>query len=495
MSVCGLNLATDIGNIWLRTQGDVRKRLFINLFAAGISESLRDGFEAEVGHRAKLREATRAFESEPSEQAWKGLVRWQKELNFHFSFLDHIDQLPREFFEDPQDSAEAIYFGDCILRHQWSLPDVFNPVRRLMRLGGIEPGATGPYHYDPETGQVERPEALIRDYQVVRAWVSHLLSELRVPSDEPLRGVLAFPTASTALARAIFSQLLREAGFEAVVLRPQSEVLARHAPGSEAAIIINISTLATEVIHELPGDGTQAVELSFDDVGDLMDRDIERRIRERIRAEEGEDADDLEFDEISARKLFFWKDAYRSSLWSNIASSAEYFGEFQYPYRVGGAKTLRDVRPLLDADLLRAAMAEVLREPLTRAFKEILARREAAGATGPLPPILLCGSGSRTEGAQEIIEAIAAEASGQEPASITVECVAEPLDAIVSGALGYGESLPEEAWQRVIELQSDWNEIPIKDGRLEEWFARWSELMDDAAHRDALHCNLPWRDR
>lgn len=486
MALCALNLASDIGNIWLRDQKGLRKRLFVGLFSTELSDSLRESILADFGEREQLTKAWLRHRESPSPESWREVLRHQKSLGFYFSFLEHIAELPREVFADPDAPGESIFFGDCLLRRHWSLDNIFNPIRRLMRIGLDDPEA-GPYRLDEATGTIERSEDLIRDYRIVLSWLRHIFAELDTGA-APLRAVLAVPIRSSAVSRAIFAQLLREAGCDAVILRNQNELLNRSlGAGSDAPVILNISTHATELVYADEGGCFPIIKI-FPEVGERFDREIEHCLQDSIRRLEGPESAPLHFGDLNTERLFVWKDAYRSGLWEELCKGRDEFSEFQFPYKVGEQPTFQDVRPLMTPLVLNEALARVFAEPLREAFEAVLSSRPAGSSP---PRVLITGSGSRIEGIVDAVQRSYASVCQREVDSVTVQRVSEPLDAIVAGAMNDAESVSDEVWNRLQGAQKDWLSESIRANQLAAWVRSWRKLTATRADCAALEYEFP----
>lgn len=495
MSVCGLNLESDVGNIWLRRDGTLHKRIFVNLVASDVEGSTQDILTQRANDLRQLRSAFLSYHKNPSSDAWRAVTKWQKSLEFPFSLLGHVEQITQNFFSDADNPNKTIFFGEGLLGRNWTLPQISNPLGRLLRLGRDE--SNEDYGYDPESGATRGVDKLTVDYGLSRQLLAHLLKDV-VPSDDSKRVVVAVSTNSSALSRCILFQLLREAGFAAVVFRPYSELIARHkfAPDAPTPIILTLGTVRAELRYK-PENTDQAMERVWPGHGEEVDRAIESLIQERIREEERAHADDLSFESIASERLFFWKDAYRSDFWTAISRGSTYFHEFQYPYKLRDKLTFRDARPYLSDDLLRRANSQVLKESLTEGFQHLKSWvQESAGGNiaESLPPVLIAGSGAKIDGITEEIAQIYGDALGVTADKVRVSTVSETLDSVVDGALKYAESISEADWGAIEEIQKSWLDQPISGGKALEWFDVWSKTMAEERYRQALHYTMATSD-
>ncbi|MDF1664974.1 MAG: hypothetical protein P1V97_24645 [Planctomycetota bacterium] len=491
MSVCGLNLESDVGNIWLRRDGDLHKRIFVNLVASDVEGSTRDTMTQRAKDVHQLRSAFLSYHKNPSSEAWRAVTKWQKNLAFPFSLLGHVEQLAQNFFSDDDNPNKTIFFGEGLLGLHFSLPQISNPLRRLLRLGRDEDNED--YGYDRESGIVRGVDKLTEDYGLSRQLLAHLMKGV-APSDEPRRVVVAVSANASALSRCILFQLLRDVGFSAVVFRPHSELIARHKfdEGASAPIVLTLGTVRAELRYK-PEGHMSAMETVWAKHGEEVDRVIETMVQQRIREEEAAHAGELSFESIASERLFFWKDAYRSDFWTAIARSARYFHEFQYPYKLRDKLTFRDARPYLSDDLLRQANSSVLKESLKVGFESLtqwLKESASKDMATEIPPILIAGSGAKIEGIADEVAAIYAESLKVSKDKVTVTCVSETLDSVVDGSLKYAESIPEDDWAAIEEIQKPWLDKSIGSGQVLEWFDVWRKTLSEDRYCQALHYNM-----
>lgn len=491
MSVCGLNLESDVGNIWLRRDGELHKRIFVNLVARDVEDSTGDTMTKRANDVHQLRSAFLSYHKNPSSAAWRAVTKWQKSLAFPFSLLGHVEQLAQNFFSDDDNPNRTIFFGEGLLGLHWSLPQISNPLGRLLRLGRDDENED--YGYDRETGIARGVDKLTEDYGLSRQLLAHLMKGV-APSEDSKRVVVAVSANASALSRCILFQLLREVGFSAVVFRPYSELIARHKfeVGSPAPVILTLGTVRAELRYK-PDGHMSATETVWANHGEDVDRVIETMVQQRIREEEAAHAEDITFESIASERLFFWKDAYRSDFWTAIARSATYFHEFQYPYKLRDKLTFRDARPYLSDDLLRQANSQVLKSTLSSGFQGLRQWvKESAGKDmmSEIPPILIAGSGAKIEGIADEVATIYAEALNVTKDKVTVQCVSETLDSVVDGALKYGESIPEDDWAAIEEIQKTWLEKSISNGQVLDWFDVWKKTVSEDRYCQALHYNM-----
>lgn len=496
MALSALHLGNDLCNVWLEKDGGPEKIFALSLFTDGLSETDEEELRVRGKARRELGAAWRNLQDNPDDAgAWRTLSEMVKELQAHFSFLDHMDQLPVERFESPLNAGEAMVFGEHVLRRLWSLPVVYVPLRRLRKLRGKAFDGRDYSYYDRETATFSDPEPLYRDVRIVRALLRHLIRARR-EAGEPLRVVLGTPLPALAPTHAIFHKLAREAGFKAVILRPEEELITRHALGTVdgPSLILNFGTVGLDVslCHEVDG-RIERHAVHVDNAGIRFDREIEHFIQEAIRRSEGDGDTRPVFEPISASRLFFWKDARVSTIWPRIRDSEAWFSEFQYPYKVRDKLTFRDVRPLLEDTVLVEAAETAFAEPLERALRHLrrVDKRAFAAAT---ERVIVAGSGSRLDVIPRLVsEAVATvlEDPGAEP---RVEAVSEALDAVVEGAWSTAATVSEDDWAAIEALQADWDRTPLEDLGLETWFKTWSGLMADEASRRTLKFPLSYTD-
>jgi hypothetical protein len=496
MSVCGLNLESDVGNIWRQQDGVVHKRVFVNLVAANVHDNAQNSLSQRSSATGGLKSAYLAFKKNPSAENWTAVTTLQKQLSFPFSLIDHIDQIGQDFFSDPENPRKTVFFGQGLLGN-WTL-QITNPLRRLLSLGRQYPNED--YNYDLESGAVSGLDKIEDDYALSCQLLKHLIRGFPEEQRDHQHIVVAISANTTALARCLLFQLLRDAGFSAIILRPHAELLARHIfPAKEPApILITLGTVKTELRYHPCETTHKTMELDWPEHGEEVDRAIEVLLQERIREAELDHSDCLEFESIPADKLFFWKDAYRSTLWPKIVDSSEYFSEFQYPYKLRDKLTFRDVRPYLSGDLLRAANIRVLESPLSAGLEQILQWTSENGQPDVRqspPAILLCGSGALVEGIADEIAAIYSKLLDCPKDAVKVSTISQTLDAVVDGAIRYSKDLEDDDWASIEEIQKDWQSISIEQGRLLEWFDSWKKVLAEQRYREALHYVLPFDDR
>jgi hypothetical protein len=494
MSICGLNIESDVGNLWLRHNDELFKRVFVNLVATDVSESVQETLTKRSREISEFSKSYLAYKDNPQSDSWNELAKQQKELSFPFSLLGHLEQMGQPFFSDPNNPRQAVFYGEGLLGTSWLLPVVSNPLRRILFLGRENPNTD--YRYDPKTETVEGMDKLIEDYQLARRLLQHLSNSLPADDSQAKRIVVSVSANATAFARSILSQLLRDVGFNAVVLRPHTELLSHHIAKKAlvSPIVISLGTVSTEMRYKPKSAGLKTVEWIWPDTGEAVDRAIEAMVQDRIRAEETEHGEDLNFDPIPLEKLYFWKDAYRSSHWPEIAQSTAFFNEFQYPYRLRDKLTFRDVRPYLSGELLCNANKQILQEPLVQGFKEIIAKGKAEPDSAAAP-LLFTGSGARLSGVPEAISALYAECLGLDASKVQVTIIDQTIDAVVDAALSSAESLNEDDWVSIEDIQQSWLGTKVTEGQALEWFKTWSKTMGEERHRAALHYEMEWEDK
>lgn len=501
MALCAIHLGNDLGNVWFGG-GDGRRFFFLNFFADDLSEGTREQLDAREPKRKRLAEAYAAYRADPDNaSAWKALQRWQKDLQFIFSFLEHSDELPEESFADPDGSEGRVYFGEGVSQHRWSLPRVVSPLRHLRWL---DSAGESDDRRDRSAESLARPAGLLRSYRLARGLLRHLLGQAQV-GDGPHYAVIGVPIGAPALSRALFHKMAREAGFAGVVLRSEAELVARHAFDADGgpAILVNLGTMSTELSFVIDEESDPGFGATLIGTGAQADDWIEQLIQQRITAETRASGKRPEFSAISRQKLFSWREACLSSLWPAIQASSDYYGEFQYPYRLRDKLTFWDVRPALES-IVQEAFRRSLREPLEKALGQILANARGSSELGTLlsrklpgalSRVIIGGSGSRLGVCEELVREAAAAGLGCENGALGLHRVPRPLEAVVDGARRYGEGLSEADWRAIAAVQEGWGEPLLDESGLATWFERWSEAMQDDGQRRALRFNLNWHDR
>jgi hypothetical protein len=489
MRLCALHLGDDLSNFWLSSGGETTRFFFMSLFSDKVGDGLAGKLQSRSRARSELAQAySRFMEEGQTDEAWLELGRLQEELSYPFSYIDRIDQLPEEHFPSPLESGETMHFGESVMSHRWSLPEVAAPSRRLNSLRGVDLLGRSYEYYDPETGQLGDGEGLMADFKILRALLRQLVRASLErhgleAAGEPLYLVASLPLSSPPLARSLFCRLAREAGFAAVVLRSPAELalLGELGQSPERALVAHIGT-TTMSLTVVGSDEARnpALEVRRSDLGERLDRAIETLVQQQICAEEELSGKTPTFDPISRERLTFWKDARLSPLWPRLRDSEAHFNAFQYPFRMRDRLTFRDVRGLLAGSVLEKAVRSTLREPITEALRQFAGILEGR----PLSRVVVTGTSSALEGSVELLTQVTSAELGA-PRDGVIR-ISEPLDAVVKGALRLGERLSESDWARIAERQRGWALEDLEDEGALAWLDRWSGDLDESRRREDL---------
>lgn len=505
MTLCAINLGHDISHLWFRSDDSIKKFFFISRFSKELGEGEREDPQARMAQRQVLHEAYLKFcENREDMALWREVARQQQDLDYYFSFLDHADQVPLEYFVDPRNPGRHVYFGESVFARQWSLSDLSAPIRRLREMGVVE---KHPY-FDKDLGVVTKHDEFLSDWHLVKALLKHLVEFSQCQkqsadedsagdsSQTPLRAVLGLPASCHPAVGAVFSALCLASGFDAVSLKAEGQLMSQHALGHsrEPVLIIRITTANIELAFH-PGQSRDSAGWHFALAGhnELVNAEIESRIQGAIRQMET-GSEDLTFESISRDKLFFWKDAQLSPVWPEISKSDEYFEDFQYPYRLGDELTFRDVRAWLKQGLIKDASFKILESPLRQGLKTLVDKvgLESLKTSEGAVNVVMAGSGSQMEGAHEWVrQIIVSELFNGDSPSLNIHSVSQALDATVDGAMSLATAKSEETWESLTNLQQGWADLNFEEDRFDECLQAWQAGLSDAL-RAQMDCPKTW---
>jgi len=493
MSLCAIDFGNYSSQLWVEGPEKPERLLVIGLFADGLSESLAERLALRPGERDQLSDAYRRFREGGDDSAWRALVELRRDLHFPYSLRDAIGKLPKEEFPSPfGEDRGSMFFGECVSLHQWTLDPIYTPVERLKRLSGSDVLGRSFCYYEASEG-ITDPAGLGRDYTIIKTVLRHLVEGLKVEG-APLRAVFALPTNASAFTCALFCKLGRRAGFEAVVIRSEPELVVRHELGEEApAFVLDIGAGTTELCILSPGsDGPVERQITLELGGLQIDAEVENILRERVAEGEKDSGREPVFERISREKLVFWKEACFSEDWERIRDDEFSFQDFQFPYQLGDKPTFRDVRPMLEAGLITEGLRRALESQVRVTAGELVRGLSPEVIQRALSQVIVTGGGSRVAGIEGLIRELLVEASGLPPERVRVTRVAADQDAVVAGAMSYASELSEDEWQQAARIQESWSE-PVNVSEFTDWFEVWSEVMASEETRRQLHFDLNWQ--
>jgi hypothetical protein len=318
------------------------------------------------------------------------------------------------------------------------------------------------------------------------------------PQDQNV-AVLGVPPGAPPIVKATLFMLGLDAGFDAVVLRAEPELVARSLmlPSDKPALVIDIGAGTTDVCAFIPVSGSTVLDprlqLTVDKASFAVDRKLEELIRGEIEAKHPRGTK-FYWPPLPQEHISYWKESCTQPQWEALRSTKESHDTFLYEYKADDKIKFFDVSTILGSDFVLRAFEAVLGEEIKNKVKEVLdpqgkekdTERLLAIHSGPAAQrTVVAGGGSQIPAVRDFLQNLLGP-------DYKVRAVPDHLNAVADGARFFARTLWEEDWKAVAMEQQEW----LRKYRIEtpahlgEWYKAWRLKMADSGLRERLRFNM-----
>jgi actin-like ATPase involved in cell morphogenesis len=500
----GIDLGNFKTSVAFQHQGLESRAFFVSVFATNLDHEDANVLRTRVDARKRLADLYGRSVRSPKDETLKGtLAAYVNNLRFAHWFLPNISAFTDEHIE-----AENLHFGESVWHHLARIggAKARASVQRLKAPQGGQDILGKEYNYfDVATDKInpEQAESYLADYRAARTVLRamrehfHLLGNLTAKDRNV--AVLGVPPGAPPIVKAMLFMLGLDAGFDAVVLRAEPELVARSLmlPSDKPALVIDIGAGTTDVCVFIPVSGATVLDPKLQLTVAKASFAIDRKLEELIRAEiETKHPRGTKFywPQLPQEHLSYWKESCTQPQWETLRTSKESHETFLYEYKADDKIKFFDVSTVLTGDFVLKAFDAVLSDDIKAKVKEVLdpqgkekdTERLLSIHSGPAAQrTVVAGGGSQIPAVRDFLQKILGP-------DHKVRAVPDHLNAVADGARFFARTLWEEDWKAIATEQQEW----LRKYRIEkapdmaEWYKAWRIKMADPALRERLRFNM-----
>jgi actin-like ATPase involved in cell morphogenesis len=482
------------------------RAFYVSVFASRLDREDGKILRRRVDGRNRLAELKARLDKTPQDQSLQmNLASYLNGLRFPHWFLPNIDAFTDEFIEDAD-----IYFGESVWFHlsRIGTQKARAAVQRIKAPSGPRDILGLEFKYLDEEKDKLIPDQIpslfedLRIVKIVMRWMRNRFHNIgRMAAGEKDYCVMGVPPGAPPLTKALLFMIGLEAGYDAVILRAEPELVARSLilPAEKACIVIDIGAGTTDVCVFIPVSGTTILDPRLQETVQKASFAVDRQVEELIRnAIETQHPRGTKFywPQLPQEHLSYWKESCSQPQWEQLKATKENHDTFLYQYKANDEIKFFDVSSVLSADLVGKAFDKVLTQDIKEKVKSTLDPQGKQPDTEKLLAIhggpaaqrtVIGGGGSQIPNIQETLK----QALGP---NHRVRIVPDHLNSVADGARFFARTVWDEDWKEIEQLQKGWlDKHRIEDPKhIDEWYRAWRNIMQDARIRERLRYNMSY---
>jgi hypothetical protein len=504
MATTGIDLGNFKTSIAFQHQGLESRAFFVSVFANNLDHEDANVLRTRVDARKRLGELHGRCVRSPRDAALQlTLASYVNNLRFAHWFLPNIGAFTDEHIE-----GANLHFGESVWHHMSRIggAKAHASVQRLKAPQGGQDILGKEYNYfDVATDKInpEQADSYLEDYRATRTvlrWMReqfHAIGNL-TPTDQNV-AVLGVPPGAPPIVKAMLFMLGLDAGFDAVVLRAEPELVARSLmlPADKPALVIDIGAGTTDVCTFIPVSGATVLDPKLQVTVPKASFAIDRKLEELIRLEiESKHPRGTKFywPQLPQEHISYWKESCTQPQWEALRTAKESHETFLYEYKANGEIKFFDVSTILTGDFVLKAFDAVLSTDIKAKVKEVLdpegkekdTERLLSIHSGPAAQrTVVAGGGSQIPAVRDFLQKLLGP-------DHKVRGVPDHLNAVADGARFFARTLWEEDWKAIASEQQEWlRKYRIENGaHMGEWYKAWRVKMADPALREKIRFNM-----
>ncbi|MBI3724569.1 hypothetical protein HY251_11535 [bacterium] len=504
MAVTGIDLGNFKTSVAFQHKGLESRAFFVSVFASKLDHEDVNVLRARVESRKRLAELQSRCERSPKDDALQQqLASYVNGLRFPHWFLPNISAFTDELIEEA-----GLHFGESVWHHLTRIGGhkARAAVQRLKApQGGVDILGKEYNYFDVDRDRLnpEQEDSLFEDYSCARTvlrWVRERFCSLGHlgPGDRHV-AVLGVPPGAPPFVKATIFMLGLDAGFDAVVLRAEPELVARSLmlPAEKPCLVIDIGAGTTDICLFIPVSGATILDPKLQETIPKASFAIDRKLEELIRGEiETKHPRGAKFywPQLPQEHLSYWKESCTQASWETLKSTKEHHNTFLYEYKVDEKIKFFDVSTILDGEYVTRAFDLVLSEEIKRGVKQALdpqgketdTERLLAIHSGPAAQrTVIAGGGSQIPQIHDLVRKVLGP-------DHRVRTVPDHLNAVADGARFFARTLWEDDWKAIALEQREWRRKHRieRPQHLGEWYREWREKMQNGELRETLRYNM-----
>ncbi|GIW71219.1 MAG: rod shape-determining protein [Planctomycetota bacterium] len=297
-----------------------------------------------------------------------------------------------------------VLFGDEALRHRLSV-DLYRPLEHGVIKYSDGPGGASPLEVE-------------RNMQAAKDLIKHAVSLARPRGDELIYGVIGCPAQASIRNKQCIIEAAREV-LDSVVICSEPFAVAYGLDILEDALVIDIGAGTVDLCRMKGAMPDETDQITNRFAGDFIDRELYRRLRERL--------PDAQFTIHQIKAL---KERY--------AFVTEHAEPVFATFPVRGKPRRFDV-----TEELRTACRSII-PPMIEGIEQLIGTFDPEFQERLRHNVVLGGGGSQIRGLGDYLEEALAEYGGAR-----VRMVEEPVYAGANGALAIARDMPEDTWEEL----------------------------------------------
>ena len=504
MATTGIDLGNFKTPVAFQHKNIESRAFFVSVFASRLDHEDVSLLRSRVESRKRLAELHGRAERSPKDEGLQQtLASYVNGLRFPHWFLPNIGAFTEEYIEEA-----GLHFGESVFHHLTRIGG--NKARAAVQRLKAPQGGTDilglEYNYfDEDTDKInpEQAASFHEDYVCARTvlkWIRQSFTDAsHLTSQDRHVAVMGVPPGAPPLVKATLFMLGLDAGFDAVILRAEPELVARSLmlPPEKPCLVIDIGAGTTDICVFIPVSGATILDPKLQVTIPKASFAVDRKLEELIRAEietKHPRGSKFYWPQLPQEHLSYWKESCTHARWATLKSTKEHHETFLYEYKVDERIKFFDVSTILSGDFVLKAFDQVLGEDVKQQVKAVLdpqgkqtdTERLLAIQSGPAAQrTVIAGGGSQIPQIQEFMKKILGP-------DHRVRAVPDHLNSVADGARFFARTLWEEDWKEIAAEQREWvrKHRIERPGDLSDWYHAWRERMQDADRRDRLRYNM-----
>ncbi|MEZ0228936.1 MAG: hypothetical protein ACAI25_09940 [Planctomycetota bacterium] len=504
VATSGIDLGNFKTSIAFQHKGLESRAFFVSVFATNQDRENASLLKTRVDGRKRLAELHAKLERTPSDQGLqKSIASYTNALRFPHWFVPSISAFTDEFVE-----GQHLHYGESVW-HYLSRLGAVKAHASIQRLkapqGGTDILGLSYRYFDVEKDRIIPEEADIfgDDYRLTLTVMRHLRERFaaiaQLTDTDKQYAVIGVPPGAPPIVKAVLFMLGLEAGYDAVLVRAEPELVARSLmlPAEKPCLVIDIGAGTTDICCFIPVSGSTILDPKLQQTihkaSFAVDRRLEEMLRKEIEAKHPRGAK-FYWPPLPQEHISYWKESCTNAKWDTLRSTKEHHETFVYQYKVDDVLHYYDVSQLLTPAFVAKAVDEVLTADIKSGVRVVLDPQGKQPDTEKLLAInggpaaqrtVLAGGGSQVPQIQEIIK----NALGP---NHRVRSVPDHLNAVADGARFFARTVWDDDWKEIAAEQRTWvaKHRIEKAQHIEEWYREWRNKMQSSELREKLRYNM-----
>jgi hypothetical protein len=504
VATSGIDLGNFKTSIAFQHRGLESRAFFVSVFATNQDRENANLLKTRVDGRKRLAELHAKLERTPQDESLlKTIASYSNALRFPHWFMPCINAFTDEHVEN-----HSLHYGESVWHYLSRLGAVkaHASIQRLKAPGGGTDILGLPYRYfDAEKDRIlpDGAELFADDYRLTLTVLRHLRERFahlaQLTDKDKQHAVIGVPPGAPPIVKAVLFMLGLEAGYDAVLVRAEPELVARSLmlPAEKPCLVIDIGAGTTDICCFIPVSGSTILDPKLQFTINKASFAVDRKLEEMIRSEiETKHARGSKFywPPLPQEHISYWKESCTNANWDALKSTKDHHDTFVYQYKVNDALHYFDVSTILNASFVARAVDEVLTADIKKGVGIVLDPQGKQSDTEKLLAIhggpaaqrtVLAGGGSQVPQIQEIIK----NALGN---NHRVRSVQDHLNAVADGARFFARTVWDDDWKDIAAEQKQWiaKHRIEKSEHLEEWYREWRNKMQSSELREKLRYNM-----